>query len=192
MEQLKEFKYLEPMKFETIQTERLLLRKLTDDDYSYIFQHLSDTAIMKLLNIETLDKLEIEKQKQEKGYSTFNKRFLIFQLLDKETQHIIGWCGYHTWYIDHGRAEIGYGLIDEHTKGKGLMSEALKAVLRYGFEQMQLNRVEAFVAPENIPSLKLVDKFNFTREGQLRKHYLKDGNLEDSVVFGLLKEEWEN
>lgn len=192
MEQLKEFKYLEPMKFETIQTERLLLRKLTDDDYSYIFQHLSDTAIMQLLNIETLDKLEIEKQKQEKGYSTFNKRFLIFQLLDKETQQIIGWCGYHTWYIDHGRAEIGYGLIDEHTKGKGLMSEALKAVLRYGFEQMQLNRVEAFVAPENIPSLKLVDKFNFTREGQLRKHYLKDGNLEDSVVFGLLEEEWKN
>lgn len=179
------------MTFEILPTERLLLRKLTEDDYFYIFQHLNDVEIMQLLNIETSDKLAIEKQKQAKGYSTFNKRFLIFQLLDKETQQIIGWCGYHTWYIDHGRAEIGYGLIDEHTKGKGLMTEALKAVLQYGFEEMQLSRVEAFVAPENIPSLKLVQKFNFTREGQLRKHYLKDGNLEDSVVFGLLKEEWQ-
>lgn len=179
------------MTFEILQTERLSLRKLTDEDYASIFNQLSDAEIMQLLNIETAEKLEIEKAKQQKGYATFNKRFLIFQLLDKETQQFLGWCGYHTWYVDHGRAEIGYGLIDEHTKGKGLMSEALKAVLQYGFEQMQLNRVEAFVAPENIPSLKLVQKFNFTREGQLRKHYLKDGNLEDSVVFGLLKEEWQ-
>lgn len=178
------------MTFETLQTERLSLRKLTDDDYNSIFKNLTDAEIMQLLNIETPEKLEIEKAKQQKGYATFNKRFLIFQLLDKETQLFLGWCGYHTWYVDHGRAEIGYGLIDEHTKGNGLMSEAMKAVLQYGFENMQLNRVEAFVAPDNIPSMKIVQKFNFTREGQLRKHYLKDGELEDSVVFGLLKEEW--
>lgn len=176
--------------FEILETERLLLRKLTDVDYAQIFNTFSDEEIMDLLHIEDEAQLAIEKAKQQKGYATFNKSFLIFQLLEKHSKEMIGWCGYHTWYLDHSRAEVGYGLNADTHKSKGIMSEALKAILEYGFQEIKLNRVEAFIGPNNVPSLKLVEKFNFTREGQLRQHYFKNGKLEDSVVFGLLKEEY--
>ncbi|MND70827.1 putative ribosomal N-acetyltransferase YdaF [compost metagenome] len=70
------------------------------------------------------------------------------------------------------------------------MTEALKPIIQYGFETMKLNRIEAFLSPDNIPSLKLVQKFGFTKEGHLREHYNKDNKLEDSAVYSLLKSEY--
>ncbi|MNS60850.1 putative ribosomal N-acetyltransferase YdaF [compost metagenome] len=178
------------MLFETIETERLTLRKLTDDVYRSIFNNHSDNEIKQLFGIGTDEDLKVETEKVKKGLSTFNKTFLYFHLIDKQTNNIIGWCGYHTWYLDHFRAEIGYGLFDEAVKAKGIMTEALKPIIQYGFETMKLNRIEAFLSPDNIPSLKLVQKFGFTKEGHLREHYNKDNKLEDSVVFSLLKSEY--
>jgi len=70
------------------------------------------------------------------------------------------------------------------------MSEALKTILKYGFEKMQLHRVEAFIGSENEASLNLVKKFNFTYEGKMRQHYKVKEKMEDSLVFSLLKHEF--
>ncbi len=175
------------MDFEVIETNRLYLRKLTDEMYEDILLNCSDEEIVLYLNPSDLEK---EKLKAKKGFSTFNKSMLNFQLIDKKTNEIIGWCGFHTWYEDHHRAEIGYELLSDNNKSKGIMSEALEAVISYGFNTMQLHRIEAFIGPDNIPSLKLVEKFGFTKEGHLRNHYLKNGIYEDSVVFSLLKNEY--
>jgi len=51
---------------------------------------------------------------------------------------VIGWCGFHTWYTDHHRAEIGYGIYKDEFKKQGFMTEALEAVLEYGFENFYL------------------------------------------------------
>ena len=74
--------------------------------------------------------------------------------------------------------------------GKGYMKEAMAEVLRYGFDEMKLQRVEAFIEPFNEPSLKLAKHFGFKQEGHLRKHYMKNNVLEDSLVFALLKDEY--
>src|SRR5690606_40551856 len=60
----------------------------------------------------------------------------------------------HTWFPDHCRAEIGYSLMQETDRRKGYMSEAIKEVLNYGFTVMNLNRVEALIAPDNIADRK--------------------------------------
>lgn len=177
------------MKFEFITTERLLLRKISPETFEYVYDNYSNEQLIDFLGLENEDQLAVERNKFEKGFTTFNKSFLYFQLLDKSNQKIIGWCGYHTWYLDHFRAEIGYGLFDESQKNNGIMTEAMKAILEYGFHQMNLNRIEAFIGTYNIPSLKLVGKFGFTKEGILRSHYFKNNVMEDSVVFSLLKEE---
>lgn len=176
--------------FEIITTERLLLRKLSPETFDFIYQNYSDKELQVFLGLTKPDALAIEKEKYRKGLATFNKTYLYFQLLDKSTEKIIGWCGYHTWYTDHNRAEIGYGLFDDNYKQKGLMSEAIKAVLDYGFGPMRLHRVEAFIGKENDASLKLVKKFGFTYEGHLREHYFTNNQMEDSLVFGLLKHEY--
>jgi ribosomal-protein-alanine N-acetyltransferase len=111
-------------------------------------------------------------------------------MIDKATQQTIGGGGFHNWYADHKRAELGYALENESYKRKGLMTEALNFIIDYGFKNMELNRIEAFIGPNNIASLKLISKYNFTREGQLRQHYMKEGKLEDSIVFSLLREDY--
>lgn len=180
------------MDFFCIETERLLLRKLTPETYQYIFEQYSDLEQLEFLGIGTFEKLKEEKEKFTKGITTYNKSTLVFQLLDKKSKKVIGGCGFHTWYLDHARAEIGYALTDDTIKRSGLMSEALKPIIAYGFEEMKLNRIEAFIGPNNSASIRLVEKFGFTREGLLRQHYYKDGQFEDSVAYSLLQEEYNN
>jgi ribosomal-protein-alanine N-acetyltransferase len=180
------------MVFEVITTERLKLRKLTQEVYDDLFDNYSKENIKFFLGIDSDAGFEKEKEKYEKGLSTFNKSFIIFQLLNRENGQIIGMCGFHTWYLDHHRAEIGYKITDESLKGRGIMTEALGSVIDYGFRKMGLFRIEALVGPENKASIGLLKKFNFMLEGKLRKSYHSSNSVEDSLVFSLLKEEYEN
>ena len=93
--------------------------------------------------------------------------------------------------MDHERAEIGYGLFGDEYKRQGLMSEAILPIIEYGFIEMKLNRIEAFIGPENIASIKLINKLNFVKEGQLREHYCENNRVEDSIVYSLLRKEYE-
>lgn len=179
------------MIFEELTSERLRLRKLTPEVYDFIYKNYDDEQLMLFFQC-TADELKQEKGKYGKGLKTYNRSFVNFQLIEKASGELVGSCGFHTWYTEHARAEIGYALNKDEHKNKGLMSEALKAVLHYGFSKMQLYRVEALIGPGNIPSRKLVSRFGFRQEGVLREHYCKNGRHEDSVVFGLLKKEYKS
>ena len=178
------------MEFKKLTTDRLILRILSPEVYDFIYQNFSEEEQMKFLGLSSKEELVKEKNKYDNGLSMFNKSFRGFQLIDKASDKIIGWCGYHTWYTEHSRAEIGYNISIESFKQKGLMSEALKPILEYGFITMNLHRVEALVATYNIPSLKLLDKMDFKKEGVLREHYFVNNRMEDSVVYSLLKSEF--
>lgn len=67
------------------------------------------------------------------------------------------------------------------------MKEAITAVLRYGFQEMNLNRIEALIDPDNLTSVKLLEKFNFVREGLLREYEYGKGKFDDVFIYGLLK-----
>lgn len=175
---------------DTIQTPRLFLRKLTPEVYRHILTNCPPAESMQLLGLADEEALAKEKTKLALGLSTYNKRFVNFLLIGKTDGRFLGACGFHTWYTEHARAEIGYALYHDTDKQQGLMSEAMDAVLHYGFAQMQLNRVEAMIGPGNTASIRLVKKFGFVEEGRLRGHYCKKGIIEDSLVFGLLKAEY--
>jgi RimJ/RimL family protein N-acetyltransferase len=132
----------------------------------------------------------IEENKYKGGYSTYNRSIVYFQLTYKADNKIIGAAGFHNWLDEHKRAEIGYALKDDHYKNKGLMNEALSFIINYGFEKMDLHRVEAYVGTNNVPSLKLMSKYKFVKEGLLREHYFINNVFEDSVVFSLLRDEY--
>lgn len=178
------------MNFELLETPNLILRKITPETYDFIFQHYNDNELMVFFGISTKEELDKERTKHKKGLSTYNRSFVNFQIFQKQTPEMIGACGFHTWYPEHYRAEIGYALNSETVKGKGIMSEALKAVIDYGFKKMDLNRIEAFIGTNNEASLRLIHKMNFTKEGHLRQHYCKNNILEDSLVFSLLRDEY--
>ena len=179
------------MKFEEIITDRTILRKFTQETFDSIYSDMSQDEQLDILGIASVEELLKEKEKYRKGLSTHNKRFLYHQLIDKKTDKIIGLCGFHTWHTDHNRAEIGYGLFDDNYKGQGIMSEVLTLIVDYGFRNMGLERIEAFVSPNNIPSIKLLKRIKFKEEGYLKHHYFHNNKMDDSIVFALLRSEYQ-
>ena len=90
----------------------------------------------------------------------------------------------------HRRAELGYWLGVPYW-GHGYASEAAEAAVRYGFSEMDLARITAQIFPRNPASAHILQKLGMRQEGVLRRHYLKWDVLEDAVLYGLLREEWE-
>ncbi len=180
------------MKFELIETKRLRLIGLSPDDMKYIFQNLTKSEIKKILGHRSEEDYLKEESKYKNGYSSYNRSFILFLLTDKESDKIIGRCGIHNWNIEHRRAEIGYVMHDENYRRKGLMTETIHAIINYGFKKMNLNRIDALVGIGNIPSLRLMEKFNFIKEGVLRQHNFVNDKFEDSVIFSKLCYEYYN
>lgn len=178
------------MKFYIIQTERLLLRGLSPEDITFIFNNLSKPEIKEILGHRSEEEYTKEEYKHKNGYSSYNRQFVLFLLIDKASGKIIGRCGIHNWIKDHGRAELGYVMEENEFKRKGMMSEAVQAIIDYGFRELKLNRLEALVGIGNTPSLKIMDNFNFKSEGLLRKHTLVDSEFQDARIFSILSEEY--
>lgn len=178
------------MNEEYIHTDRLLLRKVDPERIHRLYTVSDIEEIKSFYGFDSIAQVQKEQLNYEKGIRTYNRSFLYFHLLDRQEEKVIGWCGYHTWYTEHDRAEIGYELFKEESKKQGLMTEAMQAILSYGFSTMDLQRVEAMIGEDNVASIRLVEKFGFQKEGRLRGHYKTNGVYEDSLIFGLLKEEF--
>ena len=81
-------------------------------------------------------------------------------------------------------------MVDDNFKQKGIMSEAVIAIIKFGLSSLQLKGIEAFVGSDNVPSLRIMEKNNFKKEGLLRKHCYVAGVYEDSIVFSILVDEY--
>ncbi|MEJ7598918.1 MAG: GNAT family protein [Kofleriaceae bacterium] len=90
--------------------------------------------------------------------------------------------------LDQLRAELGY-LLAAAEQGKGLAAEATRLVLRFAFEQLGLERIEADVDPRNLPSCRLLERLGFQREGLLRARWRVAAEVSDTAMFGLLRGE---
>ena len=111
-------------------------------------------------------------------------------IVQRADSRLIGTCGYHKWEKAYFRAEIGYDLSPD-CWGQGYMTEALRAVMRHGFERMGLNRIDALVYIKNDRSIQLLQRLGFKQEGLLRDYICLDGIFFDHFLFALLRREWE-
>jgi RimJ/RimL family protein N-acetyltransferase len=101
----------------------------------------------------------------------------------------IGWCGLTRWNPDYRSASLGYCLSDA-AWGHGYATEAARALLRWAFDTLDLNRVQAETDTRNLASARVLEKVGFVREGMLREDCIVNGEVSDSWVFGLLRREW--
>jgi ribosomal-protein-alanine N-acetyltransferase len=104
---------------------------------------------------------------------------------------LLGTAGFWRWDKAHHWAEVGYELRPEHW-GKGLMPEALTAMIRFGFERMELHRVEANITPANTASRRVLEKLGFVCEGVKRENWFHDGRYTDTAHYGLLRSDFES
>ncbi|MFJ7744758.1 GNAT family N-acetyltransferase [Peribacillus sp. NPDC097295] len=102
---------------------------------------------------------------------------------------IAGTIGFNTINKANKMGVVGYWLGEEF-QGKGIMSKAFKALIDYGFIDLQLNRIEVRVAVENRKSRALPERFGFMEEGRIRQAEWLYDHYEDHVIYGLLANEW--
>lgn len=173
-----------------IETERLILKPVTPKIITELFHTKSKEEIVSFFGVDEQG-YERYKEMQEKGMETDRITVFVFLLINKTTGLPIGECGFHTLNVFHRRAELFYLLRKDEDKQQGFMKEALSAVLQFGFESLQLHRIQALVASENIPSIKLLENNGFFKEGTAREDYKVGEKNEDSDCYSLLRWEWE-
>lgn len=112
-----------------------------------------------------------------------------FGIYTKGRHQLIGHISlYAIKKLPYSSAFIGYS-IDERFTRKGIASEAVNHLVRFGFNELNLHRIEAYVSPKNIGSIKVLERANFVREGLLRKLLYINGVWEDHYMYSILKEE---
>ena len=176
--------------FPELETERLYLRKITEKDLDDLYKLLSDPDVAKYEYFHPV-KSDTETRRFIKRYETelMDLEEITWGLSLKESGRLIGTLCLGDFDDDARRAEIGYA-VTKNFWGSGYATEAAEAVLKYGFEVMNLNRIEATVTPGNEGSLKVLRKLNFTLEGIVRERDLIKGKLEDGIIMSILRKEY--
>lgn len=174
--------------FPRIETPRLILRELRREDADAVFRIFSDQEVMKYMNMDMFTSIEDAQALIERQRHRFEqKERFRWGIALKESDTIIGTGGYVAWNQMWYNAELGYDLARSYW-GQGIMTEAVQAMIQFGFERMGLNRIEAEVLPANSASIRLLLKLGFQEEGVLHERSFWRGAFHDLVMFALLKE----
>jgi RimJ/RimL family protein N-acetyltransferase len=102
---------------------------------------------------------------------------------------LIGNCTLFALNAQCRRAELGY-VLGSRQWGQGFMHEALQALLGHGFAELDLNRVEADIDPRNEASARSLRRLGFAQEGYLRERWIVGGEVSDTALYGLLRQDW--
>lgn len=174
-----------------LETERLTLRKMTMHDAADVYHYARDREVARHVLWEA---------HQSVWESRAYIRFLLYQyrngepgswgIVLKETGRVVGTIGYMSYNADNSTVEIGYSLAREHW-GKGLMTEALDAVIGETFRVLKLHRIEAMHFTDNPASGRVMAKCGMQHEGHMRERICCKGVFRDVEMWGILRKDWE-
>lgn len=180
------------MAFPSLITNRLKLVEITHNHVDSLYEILSLEEVTRYYGTDRFTYLgEASRLIDMFNKNFFEKRGIRWGIILKENQKFIGTIGLNGLQMNNKRAEIGYELHPTYWR-KGYISEAIEKVLQFSFENMDINRMGAVVYPENEPSLNLLMKLGFEKEGLLRGYIQQNGQFHDTYVLSLLKYEWAN
>ncbi len=172
--------------FPIIETDRLILRRTESEDARDYFALRSSPEAMKHIckplhksiddTIKMIDNIN-EMISTNEGIS--------WAVCFKSDHKMIGSVSFHRIEKEHYRAEIGYMLHPKFWQ-QGIVSEAVKAIIDYGFKILNLHSIEAHIDPTNVGSEKVLQKFKFEKEAYFKENYFYDGQFLDTAVYSLL------
>jgi [ribosomal protein S5]-alanine N-acetyltransferase len=177
--------------FPELITGRLRLRRMVANDAERLFQLRSDPRVMQHIDRPLMHSLDDAYPFIAKNDEYIeNEEGINWAICLKEDNLYIG--NICLWHLskENYQAELGYSLMP-HYWHRGIMSEAMQAVLRYGFETMKANRMEADTNPLNIDSCKTLELNGFKREAYFKEKYYWLGEFRDTVIYALLRSQWE-
>lgn len=181
--------------FPILTTSRLILREIVPDDTPGIFSIRGDFAVTRY----NIGAAYAEMARAEELIFAMTTKYqeqkeIRWGITLKSEQGgdgtVIGMCGFNYWNRTDRRGSIGFDLAQAYWR-RGIMREALEAILRFGFTQMDLNRIEANASAENAASIALLERLGFRNEGTQEEQYFDEGAFHDLMLFRLLRREWE-
>jgi ribosomal-protein-alanine N-acetyltransferase len=175
----------------TLESDRLLIRAISPADTADMFAYTSDVELLQHLPLDVTPTLA-EAENAVRGFVGLYElhRAAPWGITVKETGRHIGIVGFESWNPVTDRAEIGFLIARSHWR-QGYASEAALRVMRFGFERMGLNRIEARVKPENEASRLLLEaKLGMRREALMREQSWWRGSYHDLELYAILKREF--
>lgn len=184
--------YLCPCGTQPLETERLLLRAFSFDDAdSMMHNWAGDDQVQDMYGEPSYKTHEEMRGLLEKYISSYEDGLHFrWGIFEKSSGECIGQVAYFLVDQKNHFGEIEY-CVGKAFQGRGYATEATKAVIRYGFEKINFNKVQICVRPSNLPSKKVIDKCGFTYEGTLREYFYRNGKYEDRMYHSILRREWE-
>ncbi|OBA04007.1 acetyltransferase [Bacillus subtilis] len=173
--------------FPVLETDRLTLRQITDQDAEAIFACFSNHGVTRYYGLENMESIEEATSMIQTFAALYQeKRGIRWGIERRDTKELIGTIGFHALAKKHRRAEIGYEIIPAHWRN-GFASEAISETVSYGFASLGLTRIGAVVFTQNEASNQLLVKMGFQKEGVLRQYMYQNGIPYNTNVFSILK-----
>ena len=171
----------------TLTASRVILRCLTEQDVPALFAIFSDPAVVRYWSHEPFTGMDAAEALLADIHRLAGEGTLYeWGVALSATDEVIGTCTLASIDRRHRRAEIGFALA-AGAWGHGYAKEAVARLIDHAFGALDLHRLEADVDPRNTASLRLLERLGFVREGYLRERYHVNGEVQDSVLLGLLR-----
>ena len=173
--------------FPILTTPDLSLREILGEDAPLIQRIRSDSRILEFMDRNPLASIQATEKLISTLSETFNQGESTYWGLElKQTGKLVGTGGFHRWERVKCEAEIAYELLPQFWR-RGFASQALRAMIEYGFEQMELQKIIANVNPKNFGSRRILEKFHFKQEAYFKEDFYFNGKYLDTVVYVRLK-----
>jgi [ribosomal protein S5]-alanine N-acetyltransferase len=188
---------LTPLPAPTLETARLRLRPVSDADANDLFALHTSAHVLRYWDAPAWSEpgraqrfIAACRRMAEEGSGT---RLAVDRVGDGDGDGdgaFIGWCSLNRWNPEYRSASLGY-CFDDAVWGHGYATEAVRALLGWAFDTLDLNRVQAETDTRNVASARVLEKLGFAREGTMREDCIVNGEVSDSWVYGLLRREWQ-
>lgn len=174
--------------FQNLESDRLVLRRLTPEDVQEVYELRSNPETMKYIprplvtNLEeAMEHITMINDKIDSGEG------INWAITLKPSNKLLGIIGHYRIKWEHYRSEIGYMLLPE-AHGKGIATEAIQLICTYGFNHMKMHSLEGIIDPENSASARVLEKNGFVQEAHFKENEFYNGRFLDSAIYSKLKE----
>lgn len=177
--------------FPTLTTPRLVLRQIRPEDAADLFAFLSDPEVQKYDSDPPLREMaEADAEIERRSAWHAARQAISWGVTLRGEDRVIGCIGFYFWDRHTYKTELGYTVARPYWR-RGIATEALRAVARYGFESLRLHRINVDTRMDNLASVRLMQKLGFVHEGVRRECILnEDGTYQNWGIYGLLEQEY--
>lgn len=175
----------------SIRTERLILRKFDFTDASDMLDlWVSKPEIQHMYSEPTYNTIDEVNELLKKYIQNYgNNDYYRWAIVDDESNRCIGQIAFYLVDAKNHFAEIEYCIASDY-QNKGLMTEAVRAIIGFGFEQIGLHKIQISTKEINTPSKRVIEKCGFTYEGTLRDYFYYEGEYIDRLYYSMLFSEY--